>query len=161
MTVTKTQRFPYGPKGRTLLLSGFFFVVSGVVLLYAASSGKTVRLGPLEMAGAPVYLLAVTAFGFPVLAGAVAFRARSLGPRELVICAKHIEAPASPWTARTVRITRAEVRSSRVTDVMGTRVVEILADGKKLALSNRNVGADGYEAVTAWLVALGARERDD
>lgn len=101
--------------------------------------------------GAPVYLLSTTSFAFVVILVAQLVRARSLGLRELVICAGHIEAPRTPWTGERVRIDRSDVRKVQHTDVMGTRIVLITSSRDKLAISNRTVGEDGLAAALRWL----------
>lgn len=148
-----TERFRYGPKPGQIVLVVFFFGLCGAVLAYAAANEHPIRLWPLPtyVTGGPVYLLSALSFAFVVVAIAQVVRGRSLGPRELVVTTKYIEAPRSPWTRRTVRITKTSIQSSRESETMGTRVVTIIAGEEKLALSNRTVGDNGYAAVLSWL----------
>jgi hypothetical protein len=151
------KRFPYGARSRQLVLAVVFFGACGALFVYLALAGEEVRLWPLPITvgGGPVYGLAAVSFGFVVVGAAQMVRSRGLGPRELVLGEAFIEAPRSPWTTETIRVELSGIRDVRETVVMGTRIVDILLDGRKLTLSNRTVGDDGYAAVIAWLAKRG------
>lgn len=61
-----------------------------------------------------------------------------------------LEAPRSVWSAERLRVERSLLRGTRLTEVSGTRVVELLFEGGKLAISNRTVGDAGFEAALRW-----------
>jgi hypothetical protein len=129
------------------------FGATGVLFVVLAERGADVRLWPtgIYVSGGPVYLLAAMSFAFVALAISQVVRGMTLGPRELVITDAWIEAPKSPWARETIRIKRAAVRSYDESNMMGTRIVAIQTKKRKLALSNRTVGEDGYDAVLRWL----------
>jgi hypothetical protein len=148
------QRFPYGTRRAQFMLAIAFFGACGALFVHLGLTGAPVRLWPLPItvSGPPVFALAAVSFAFVAVGAAQLVRSRSLGPRELVLGDAFLEAPRSPWTSETIRVERSAIRDVRETEVMGTRIVTIDLDSRKLALSNRTVGDDGYAAVKAWLV---------
>jgi hypothetical protein len=147
------QRFPYGTQRAQFMLAVAFFGACGALFVYLGLAGVPVRLWPLptSVSGPPVFALAAVSFAFVGVGAAQLVRSRSLGPRELVLGDAFLEAPRSPWTSDTIRVERSAIRNVREQEVMGTRIVTIDLDGRKLTLSNRTVGDDGYAAVKAWI----------
>jgi hypothetical protein len=147
------ERFPYGARRSQLVLALVFFGACGALYVHLGLSGVPVRLWPLAttVSGPPVFGLAAISFAFVVAGAAQIIRSRSLGPRELILGGAFLEAPRNPWTRETLRVERSSIRDVRETTVMGTRIVTLHVDGRKLALSNRTVGDDGYAALLAWL----------
>ena len=146
-------RFPYGPRPGMLIAGGVLFGGAGVLFVQLARSEASVRLWPLgiHISGGPVYVLALVSFAFPAVTAAAMFRARQLGPRELVVDEDFLEAPRGPWSADRVRLTRDRIRGVERVEVSGTKVVTLVHEGGKLSLTNRTVGEDGLAAVEAWL----------
>ncbi len=147
------RRFSYGPRRGLLAATILFFGGASGLFAYLALTGEDVRLWPMPIAisGPPVFVLAGLSFAFVAAGLAQIVAGRRLGPRQLVLTDAFLEAPKSPWTRERVRVARGSIREVKETDVMGTRVVEIVFPGGKLALSNRTVGEEGFAAVREWL----------
>jgi hypothetical protein len=147
------EHFAYGGQRGMFAAAIAFFGACGTLFVHLGLTGELVRLWPLPLmvTGWPVFGLAALSFGFVAVGAAQIVAGYRLGPRELVIAPTFLEAPKNPWTRKTVRVTHSAVRQVKTTDIMGTRVVELVFDGGTLALSNRTVGDAGLEAVRAWL----------
>lgn len=130
--------------------------IAGAFLVWMAVTGREGRLFPLgiPISGAPLVLFGLLPLAVVVLLVVQLLRSRRLGVRELVVDGDVIEAPTGPWTTDTMRLERSVLTRVERTEVMGTRVVVMHHARGKLALSNRNVGDDGYAAIEAWLAQL-------
>jgi hypothetical protein len=140
-----------------LIAGSLFFGAAGILFVHLGMSGAEVRLWPvmITVVGWPLFVLAVVSFAFVFVAIAQIVNSRRFGVRELVLTSTSLEVPQNPWTNRTLRVARDAVRSIKETEIAGTRLIEIVFDGGKLALSNRTVGDEGLKAVRAWLVSRG------